>query len=80
MTNENKPTLYTVIQNQIQNTITDQPHPTQATITRVYEDGYCDVNTPYGELKHIQSITTHEINDETILIFLNNTFEQRIVI
>ena len=79
MTQTNK-TINSIIQTQIQNTIQSQPHPTECTITKVYEDGYVDINSPYGELKHIQSITPHNIGDETILIFLNNDYTQRRVI
>lgn len=79
MTQQNK-TINSIIQTQIQNTIQSQPHPTECTITKVYEDGYVDINSPYGELRHIQSITEHQIGDETILIFLNNNYTQRRVI
>ena len=79
MTQQNK-TINSIIQTQIQNTIQTQPHPTECTITKVYEDGYVDINSPYGELKHIQSITEHSIGDETILIFLNNDPSDMMVI
>ena len=73
-------TINHLIQTQIESTITQQPHPTTATVTHVYPDKYVDIETTYGELKHIESITTHEIGDKTILIFLNNSFEDRIII
>ena len=73
-------TINHLIQTQIESTITQQPHPTHAKVTHVYPDGYTDIETQYGELKHIQTITTHEIGDKTILIFLDNDFTQRIVI
>ena len=80
MTKETQPTLAGIVQNQIQNTINQQPHPTECEVTKVYEDGYVDINSPYGELRHIKSITTHNVGDETILIFLNNDFNLRRVI
>ena len=78
MTNNN--TLSDTIQNQIENTINTQPYPTQATITKVYQDGHVDAETQYGKLTYIQSILTHEIDDETILIFLNNDYNKRMII
>ena len=80
MTKENNTTLAGIVQNQIQNTINQQPHPTECTVTKVYEDGYVDIQSPFGELKHIQSITPHNVGDETILIFLNNQLTERRVI
>jgi hypothetical protein len=69
------------IQKMINNTITEQPYPTLAEITRIYNDGYVDIRTnEYGELTYLKTITSHNVGDTTILIFLNNTFEQRIVI
>ena len=73
-------TINNIIQTQIESTITQQPHPTTATITHVYPDKYVDIETTYGELKHIPSITDHETGDKTVLIFLENDFTQRIVI
>ena len=77
---KDKKTINGQIEIQFQNLISTLPHPTQATITKTYEDGYVDITTSYGELTHVQSITTHEIEDETILIFLNNDYNQRRVI
>ena len=75
-----KKTINNSIQTQILNSLNTQPHPTRATIIKTYEDGYVDIKTDYGELRHVQSITTHENNDETVLIFLNNNYDERIVI
>ena len=77
MTNQN---LGNIIQKQINHTINTQPHPTKARITKTHPDGYVDIQTQYGELHHIQTITTHTIGDETILIFLDNTTENKMVI
>ena len=56
-------------------------YPTIVEITKVYNDGYCDVESEsFGTLRYIYSITEHEINDKTLLIFADNDFNQRIVI
>ena len=74
-------TLNESIKTIINDELTKQPYPTKATITHLYSDGYVDIKTEtYGELKHIQTITPHEIGDETILIFLNGEYTERIVI
>lgn len=77
---KDKKTINGQIQTHFTHLLATQPHPTQATITKTYEDGYVDITTSYGELTHVQSITTHNVGDETILIFLNNDYNQRIVI
>ena len=77
---KDKKTINGQIEIQFQNLISTLPHPTKVTITKVYEDGYADIKTTYGELKHIQTIIPHEVNDETILIFLENDYNQRIII
>lgn len=62
--------IETIITNKLNQTLT----PVKATITHTYHDTkHVDINTTeYGVLKHVQTITTHETGDETILIFLNN--------
>ena len=77
MTNE---TLADKIKPIITEQIDKQPAPTKATITRVYQDGHVDIETIYGKLTYIQTIIDHELNDETILIFLDNDYNKRIVI
>ena len=82
MTNQNR-TINDSITDIINDTLKTQPYPTQCTITRTYtnEPNRVDINTPtYGRLSYIQTITEHEVGDETILIFLNNTYEEKIVI
>ena len=65
----------------INDKIQSQAFPTVCKITKTYQDKYVDVKTEdYGELKHIKSITDHEIEDITVLMFLNNSFESRMVI
>ena len=56
-------------------------YPTIVTITRVYNDGYCDVkNEDYGELRYIRSIIGHNVGDTTLLIFADNDYGKRIII
>ena len=70
--------IETIIQNQLNQTLT----PVKATITHTYPDTkHVDINTSeYGVLKHVQSITDHTVGDETVLIFLNNDQNQKIII
>lgn len=56
------------------------PQPTIVTITKIYSDGYVDVEGDLGLLRHIYSITDHEIGDKTILIFTEGNYEQGMVI
>ena len=82
MTNQNR-TINDSITDIINDTLKTQPYPTKAIITRVYtnENKRVDINTiEYGRLQYIQTITEHEVGDETILIFLNNNHEEKIVI
>lgn len=56
-------------------------YPTLVEITRVYNDGYVDCkNEDYGELRYIQSITSHNVGDTTVLIFTDNDYGKRIII
>ena len=74
-------TLNESIKTIINDEINKQPTPVKATITHTYQDGYVDIKTEtYGELKHIQTITPHTIGDETILIFIENDYNTRMVI
>ena len=74
-------TLNQSIKTIIKDELTKQPTPTKATITHLYSDGYVDIQTDtYGELRHIQTITPHNIGDETILIFIENDYNTRMVI
>lgn len=55
--------------------------PTIVVVSKIYADDYVDVESDsFGTLRHIYSITEHEINDKTLLIFADNDFNQRIVI
>ena len=70
--------IETIITNKLNQTLT----PVKATITHTYPDTkHVDINTSeYGVLKHVQTITTHETGDETVLIFLNNNSQDKMVI
>ena len=68
------------IQRIVQDEISKIAFPTIVTITKIYSDGYVDVEGDLGLLRHIYSITDHEIGDKTILIFANNDFNNAIVI
>ena len=81
MKQEIKP-LADQVQDQIQLNLTNQPHPTTCTITKIYDDGYCDVKTDeYGVLQYNQTYGYgYNVGDNAILIFLNNNYSERIVI
>lgn len=70
--------IETIITNKLNQTLT----PVKATITHTYPDTkHVDINTSeYGGLKHVQTITDHTVGDETILIFLNNNPQDKMVI
>ena len=73
--------MYQAIENQIQANIRNQPHPVRCEITHVYDDGRVDITTTkYGEIKYVESITKHNIGDKSVLLFLNNDINDRIVI
>ena len=81
MTQKEQSTLGGIIQTQIQNTINEQPTPTKCEITKTYNDNHVDIKSEiYGNLKYIESIFPHEIGDKTILIFLNNNYNEKMVI
>lgn len=65
----------------IKDKINSQAFPVPCKITKIYEDKYVDVKIEdFGELKYVKSIIEHEIDDITVLLFLNNNFESRMVI
>lgn len=65
----------------VKDELTKLAYPTIVTVTRVYNDGYCDVkNEDYGELRHIRSITNHNVGDTTLLVFADNDYSKRIII
>lgn len=56
------------------------PQPTIVTITKIYSDSYVDVDSDFGVLRHIYTITEHNVGDKTILIFADGDYERGIVI
>lgn len=67
-----------LVDNKLERDIT---YPTIMEITKVYNDGHVDCkNEDYGELKHIKTITTHNIGDTTLLVFADNDYSKRIII
>ena len=73
--------IYKQLETMIKNKIAEQPSPIPCTITHIYTDGRVDITTAkYGELKYLESIVEHGIGDKTIIIFLENDFNQRMVI
>lgn len=67
----------------IHSILQEQPYPTQVEIIKVYTNDkkkYDITSTEYGTLKNVDSITEHEIRDKTILIFLNNNYNEMMII
>jgi len=79
MTDKNS--ITTPIEAIVKDEISKIAFPTIVVVTKIYNDDYVDVESDsFGTLRHIYSITEHEINDKTLLIFADNDFNQRIVI
>lgn len=74
--------MYQQLETQIKNKIAEQPHPTPCTITHIYpDDQHADITTQkYGLIKYVQLLAPCTQNNNGILIFLNNTFDERVVI
>lgn len=62
------------------NEISKIAFPTIVTISKIYNDGYVDIEGDFGLLRHIYSITDHEIGDKTLLIFAEGNFNNPIII
>ena len=74
-------TLNDAITDLIKSHIQEQPTPTPCEIIATHTDGTVTINTKqYGKLTHTPTITTHNIGDKTVLLFLNNNLNERIVI
>lgn len=54
--------------------------PIIVTISKIYNDGYVDIEGDFGLLRHIYSITEHEIGDKTLLVFTDGDFNNMIII
>lgn len=68
------------IQRIVQDEISKIAFPTIVTITKIYSDGYVDVDSDFGVLRHIYTITDHEVGDKTILIFTDGDYDRGMVI
>lgn len=68
------------IQRIVKDEISKIAFPTIVTITKIYSDGYVDVEGDFGLLSHIYSITEHEIGDKTLLVFADGDFNNMIII
>lgn len=76
-----KHSITTPIEAIVKDEISKITFPNIVVVTKIYNDYYVDVESEsFGTLRHIYSITEHEINDKTLLIFADNDFNQRIVI
>ena len=74
-------TLNDAITDIIKSHINEIPAPTPCEITAIHNDGTVTIQTKtYGKLTHTPTITTHNIGDKTVLLFLNNNLNERIVI
>ena len=80
MNNQSR-TLNDAISDLIASHINEQPSPIRCEITHIYEDGRVDVETEkYGLLKYLETIIPHAVGDKSVLLFLNNDINERIVI
>ena len=68
------------IQRIVRDEIAQIAFPTIVTITKVWDDGYVNVDGDLGLLHHIYSITEHDVGDKSLLIFTDGDFNNRIVI
>ena len=75
-------TIYEQIETQIKNNIAEQPHPTTCTITKIYSnDQHADIHTKrYGDITYVPLLAPCQTGDTGILIFLDNNFNERVVI
>lgn len=74
--------MYQQIENQIQKNIKEQPHTTTCTITHIYpDDQHADITTSkYGSITYVELLAPSKEGNNGILIFLNNNFDERVVI
>lgn len=78
----NKNTLSHQIKVIFNDEILKLPHPIRCTIKKIYEDNFhVDITTETGVLKYVETIGDHlEIGNIGVLVFLNNSFDDYIVI
>lgn len=78
MTNQ---TITSPIETIIKDEISKIAFPTIVTVTKIYNDDYVDVeNDSFGTLRHIYSITDHEVGDKTVLIFCDGDYNKEVII
>lgn len=75
------------IDQRINSSLAELAYPTQCKIIKVYEkehekdENFVDIESnKYGKLKYIKSVVSHEVGDTSVLIFLDNNFNNRMVI
>ena len=73
------------INDSIRDIVTDEinqiPAPTPCEIIATHTDGTVTIQTKnYGKLTHTPTITPHTVGDKTVLLFLNQNLNERIVI
>ena len=74
-------TLNDAISDIIKSHINEIPTPTPCEITAIHNDGTVTITTKnYGKLTHTPTITTHEIGDKSVLLFMNGNYNERIII
>lgn len=65
----------------VQDEIEQKNNPPQiGTITKIYNDGYIDIQTPDGTIKHLECIGTPVLNKKGLIIFVNNEENNLIVV
>ena len=66
----------------IKDEIQQQPRNVKCTITHTYPDKkHADIHTTeYGDLQYIECIGTPTENNTGVLIFLNNSYDEKIII
>lgn len=68
------------VQRIVRDEIAQIAYPTIVTIRKVYSDDYVDIEGDFGLLRHIYSITEHDVGDKTLLIFADGDFNYGMVI
>ena len=65
----------------VQDEIEQKNNPPQlGTITKIYNDGYIDIQTTEGTLPHLECIGTPTLNKKGLIVFINNEPNNIIVV
>lgn len=81
MSDKKKGTINEQIDIQIQSIINQLPYPTLCAITQVYEDNsHVDVEIDIGTLTYCQTIGTPAVGNIGVVIFLNGSNDEYIII